>query len=336
MPKAAANVTSLPSGVEIFRAGRHVDDTGKVRVFTTADVQRMAEVYDPAQREAPLTIGHPEHNLPSYGFVQRLGVNAAGRLAMDTHQVPVEFAEIVEAGRYKKRSASFYPPGHPNNPVPDAWYLRHVAFLGAQPPAIAGLADIQFSEGDTDGVVQFSEESIDPSTQEQDDMSKELQEQLEAANKKLAEEQAARERAEAESKKHKDQLAQFAEQQREQRQAAYVSFAEAQIEAGRWLPKNKLQLVAALERLGDGEVVSFSEGDTTTKVDLAQWLQDVISSAKPVVSFGEHAPDQVPGADRGAGKGKTDAEVDKLARDYSVKNKVSYAEALNAVVSFTD
>lgn len=331
---AAARVTALPPRVEIFRPGRLIDDAGVARDFTAADVARMAEVYDPAKREAPLTIGHPEHNLPAYGYALRLGVSDTGRLVMDTHQVPVQFAEIVEAGRFKKRSACFYPPGHPNNPTPDAWYLRHVAFLGAQPPAVDGLADIKFSEGDTDGVVQFSEESIDPPTQEQD-MSKELQDQLDAAKKKADDEEAARKRAETEAQQAKNQLAQFAEAQRTQRHAAFVSFAEAQVEAARLRKQDKDPLVAALERLADGEVVSFAEGDSTRKVDLAQWLQGVVSAAPQLVSFGEFAPGQLQGAERGSGKGMSDADVDKLAKQYAAKNSVSYAEALSAVASFT-
>ncbi len=62
----------------------------------------------------------------------------------------------MEAGRYKKVSASFYQPDSPNNPVPTGvFYLRHVGFLGAQPPAIKGLKDIAFNENE-EGVIEFS------------------------------------------------------------------------------------------------------------------------------------------------------------------------------------
>ena len=67
-----------------------------------------------------------------------------------------DFAELVRKGRYKKVSASFYPPNHPSNPQPENWYLRHVGFLGAHPPAVKGLAAINFAD-DEDGVVSFGE-----------------------------------------------------------------------------------------------------------------------------------------------------------------------------------
>lgn len=328
MPQAAV---TLPPGIEIFRAGRHTDDAGNVHEFSQADVQRMAEVYDPAQREAPLTVGHPAHNLPAYGMVARLTVNSDGRLAMDPHKVEPQFAEMVEAGRFSKRSASFYSPDAPNNPKPGAWYLRHVAFLGAQPPAIAGLKDIQFSEGDASGAVNFSETVA---TQEPDDMSKELQEQLAA-------EKAARLKAEAEAAAEKERAnkaettaASFAETARATRRASFVSFADAQVQAGKLLPKDKTMAVATLELLADSKPVEFSEGGTEQKVDPSAWLQGLISQGPKVVSFGEFAAGQL-GEQQEPVKGKTDKQVDQMAKEHAAKHNVSYAEALKAVVSFT-
>jgi hypothetical protein len=70
--------------------------------------------------------------------------------------VDPQFAEIVAAGRYKKISASFYLPDSPSNPKPGVMYLRHVGFLGAQPPAIKGLRNSTFASND-EGVVEFSD-----------------------------------------------------------------------------------------------------------------------------------------------------------------------------------
>lgn len=71
-------------------------------------------------------------------------------------QVDDDFADLVRKGRYKKVSASFYPPKHPSNPNPNGFYLRHVGFLGAHPPAVKGLAAINFAD-DEDGIVSFGE-----------------------------------------------------------------------------------------------------------------------------------------------------------------------------------
>lgn len=347
-PQPAAAV--LPDGIEIFRAGRHIDDSGVAHNFSEADVAGMATSYDPALREAPLVIGHPKDNLPAYGWVKAVTHTAEGSLSISTHQVEPQFAEMVTAGRFKKRSASFYPPGAPNNPTPGKWYLRHVAFLGAQQPAIAGLKSIQFSEDDATGAINFSEPvaTTDPviTTQEPEDMPADLQTQLNEANAKLAAEQQARAKAEQDLATQKTaaetataQAASFAETARANRKAGFVSFAEAQVTAGRLQPKDKDMAVATLESLADAAPVSFSEGDTTRKVSPSQWLQDLISNAKPSVSFGEFAPGNSSAhqAQQGQAKGKTDAEIDQAARAYMREHKVAnYAEALTAVTtSFT-
>ena len=136
--------------IEIFKAGNHVASDGRAREFSAAVVAAMAAVYSPARHEAPLTLGHPSDNLPAYGWVKSLRATDDGRLMMRAGDVTPEFSEAVKAGRYKKRSASFYPPGAANNPAPGNWYLRHVAWLGAQVPAVRGLADVNF-EGAGDG-----------------------------------------------------------------------------------------------------------------------------------------------------------------------------------------
>ena len=337
-PATAPASVTLPDGIEIFRPGRHTDDQGIAHHFSEADVDGMAASYNPALREAPLTVGHPKDNLPAYGWVKAVSRNAAGVLAITPHNVEPQFAEMVADKRFPKRSASFYPPQSPNNPTPGKWYLRHVAFLGAQPPAIAGLKDIQFSEDDAGGAVSFSEIEPAPSTPQESLSMTEAE--IKAMQEQLAAEKKAREKAEAdaaESKKKADtaqaETASFAERARADRKAGFVSFAETQVEAGRLLPKDKAMTVATLDALADAQPVEFAEGDTTRKVSPAQWLQDLIAKAPPAVSFGEFAPRSATQVQPGAAQGKSDAEIDQAAKAYMRQHKVDYSEALGAVTS---
>lgn len=332
--------SKLPPQIEIFRAGRHTDDSGTVHNFSQADVAGMVASYDPVLREAPLTVGHPAHNLPAYGWVKDLFVNAAGHLAMNTHQVQPQFAEMVDAKLFKKRSASFYPPTHSNNPKPGNWYLRHVAFLGAQPPAIAGLAD--FSEGDSTGTVSFSEgdELATPTNptatlfnQEQLRMTQELKDQLAAAQAQNTTLVAAQAKAEADTTAARAQLAEFAEGQKRDRTAAFTSFAEAQVKTGCLLPKEKDAAVAMLGTLADAQPVSFAEAGGIKTVSAVDFLKDIIGRVKPVVSFGEHAAGTL-SAGQGAA-GLTDVEIDARAKAHAKQHNVNYAEALSAVATFT-
>lgn len=70
--------------------------------------------------------------------------------------VEATFAEQVGQRRYGKVSSKFYSPDSPSNPVPGVWYLRHVGFLGAQPPGVKGLDNPSFADTE-DGCVAFQE-----------------------------------------------------------------------------------------------------------------------------------------------------------------------------------
>lgn len=146
-----------PKQIEIFRAGTHTTMNGQQLEFTEADLFASAAAYSPAKHEAPLVVGHPKHDAPAYGWVA--GMTSDGKsLSANVGQLDAAFGEMVTAGRFKKISASFYPPGHPGNPAPGVYYLRHVGFLGAQPPAIKGLKAVEFADGDTDLVtIEFGD-----------------------------------------------------------------------------------------------------------------------------------------------------------------------------------
>lgn len=144
--------------IHIFKAGLQTAMSGLQLTFGESDLAAAAAAYNPELHEAPLVVGHPKSDLPAYGWVKSLSADGAGLFA-EPHQVNAEFEELVKAGAFKKVSAAFYTPDHPHNPAPGAYYLRHVGFLGAQPPAVKGLKGIEFAE-DADCVeieLDFSE-----------------------------------------------------------------------------------------------------------------------------------------------------------------------------------
>ena len=141
--------------LQIFKAGQHTASSGVALTFSESELQASAKAYNPALHEAPLVIGHPKADLPAFGWVQSLSFSDAGLEAMPA-QVNADFAEMVNQGAFKKISASFYTPDSPSNPVPGVYYLRHVGFLGAEPPAVKGLRAPEFNESDA-GVIEFNE-----------------------------------------------------------------------------------------------------------------------------------------------------------------------------------
>lgn len=131
--------------VEIFTAGKHTDSAGREHEIGVDFLDRVIAHLDLNLHEPPAVVGHPREDAPAYAWVaglRRTGESLEAQFA----DVDPEFAQLVRDGKFKKRSASFYTDA-PTAPGGRAPYLRHVGFLGAQPPAVKGLRAIQFDEG---------------------------------------------------------------------------------------------------------------------------------------------------------------------------------------------
>jgi hypothetical protein len=121
--------------MEVFRAGKQTDSAGKERDWTEADLDKIASSYDPTNHEAPAVLGHPESNGPADGWVKKVW-REGKTLFAEIGEMTDDFVEKLKNKRYKKRSISLYPD----------LSLRHIGFLGAQPPAVKGLKDFAFAD----------------------------------------------------------------------------------------------------------------------------------------------------------------------------------------------
>jgi hypothetical protein len=130
--------------IEVFRTGRHVSSDGNALTFSQADIDATARRYSPHLSRAPLVLGHPFDDRPAHGWVKEVSAGRDGVLRVRAEAVTRRFALLVRNSHFPKRSAAFFHPRHPANPAPGVWYLRHVGFLGAQPPAVSGLRDLVF------------------------------------------------------------------------------------------------------------------------------------------------------------------------------------------------
>ena len=303
--------------LEIFRPGKHIASNGAEVEFSDADVKAIAESYDPELHEAPIVIGHPKANAPAFGWVKSLVFDKV--LKAVPSQLNPEFVEAVRQGAYKKISASFYSPDSPNNPAPGRYYLRHVGFLGAQPPAVKGLAAVEFAEDDItiDAEIDFSEIDlawndkaisrilrtlknffIDKYSQEDADRAipewdiegvssgsaAALADAAKPASSDFSEaEKNLRAELEAERKARQDAEKKAAVFELEKRQKANIDFVEAQIKAGRVLPAQKEKLVGLMNSLPDN--VEFSEG-----CRLLESIKEYVASQPAAVNFEEIAP----------------------------------------------
>jgi hypothetical protein len=140
--------------VHVFKAGPQTSAQGVEREFTPEDLQQVVESYDPETHEAPLVIGHSGDNdsTPSFGWIKKF-VRKGEDLYADVNFTDVA-RDLVKDGHYRKVSISFYSPESPINPHQGKWSARHLALLGAAPPAVKGLESLSFSE--KEGVYNFA------------------------------------------------------------------------------------------------------------------------------------------------------------------------------------
>lgn len=109
--------------------------------ITPAHVQGLANEYKRNGQLAPVVIGHPESDAePAWGWVEKLYSEGEGddiNLYSDL-DVTDEFYQLLKERRFSERSVAFFDR--------EPYQLRHLAFLGAVPPRIKGLAPVNLSD----------------------------------------------------------------------------------------------------------------------------------------------------------------------------------------------
>lgn len=274
--------------LEIFRPGTFVSVEGAKLTFSAADVAATVAAYDVAKHKAPLVIGHPRMDDPAYGHAVSLSLGSKNVVLAEPANVDPAFADAVNNERYDSISASFWSPTNPRNPVPGVYYLRHIGFLGAVPPAVPGLKQPSFADADDADLItiNFADNKQEPAmgTPTQAELDKQ---KLEADQASFADQQAA-------AKKREDELAArekaLAAKEAKAREDEINSFAEGLIKSGKLLPVEKTGIVAVLGALPADQAVSFADGDgKTVSQPTADVLRDFLSKLPPRVDFAEHS-----------------------------------------------
>lgn len=259
--------------IRIFRPGRFLSMEGVEVNFSTADLQAIADAYDPARDPAPLVVGHPRTDDPAFGWVAGLSVEG-GALVATPEKIEPSFAEMVRAGRYRKVSARFFPPDAASNPKPGSYYLKHVGFLGAAAPAVSGLGTVQFADDD-DGFTLII------STNQETEMPPKEDKELSFAEREA---ELARREAEADARDEATRKAAA-----KARHDANVSFAESLVQAGKLKPAGKALAVGVLDALDSDKTVSFADAGEMTP---AEGFRKLMGSAEPMISFTETVPSE--------------------------------------------
>lgn len=324
-------MAAMPKRLHIFKPGEFTAMSGERHAFTPAMLRGIAAGYSPALHEAPIVVGHPAADLPAYGWIEKLeyqesddASGPAGLYALPA-QVNADFADMVAAGAFKKISAAFYGPEAPGNPRPGGHYLRHVGFLGAQPPAVKGLRSPSFGDAE-DGVLCFSTPTDSPP--QESAVTEEEAARLRAENERLAAQNAALAAAAAQAAA-------------DGRHAENQAFAEKLVSEGRLLSAAVPAIVATLDHLAGAEQpIEFGEGEA--KAPLLQGLKEQLQASPVLVSLGATATTQRAAGDPASAVDDNPAFAEgadpaRLAQHkqilaYAAQHKLSYPDAAAAVL----
>lgn len=308
--------------IEVAKVGKFRDSKGVLRDLTPELLQSIVANFNAGGQEAPLTIGHPKHAAPAYGWITELRMNG-DVLEMKAEDTADEFEGMIRDGRFRTRSAGILLK-HPSMSAPT---IDHVAFLGAEPPAVKGLRKIQFSESAegesfdleepinlqeknmledkdvekvTEGVFEKIKNFFKPAETGEaseaaafsESQAKQLiTEAVEAAKAEFREQLEAKDAAIAELSERVDGQASGT------RRAEIASFVESiPAEKGRHFLK-RMGVVEFMESLADAdagdkdEAIRLSEGDTEHKFSRLDWFKNYVNAQKSFVQFGEQFGD---------------------------------------------
>ncbi|MBR6127733.1 hypothetical protein IKQ21_08630 [bacterium] len=316
---------------EVFKAG--VYPQGK---FTKKEIAEIAKNYDPKFCEAPITIDHQQTG-PAFGWVE--SVKADGeKLKVAFKDIPQEFEQAVNDGKYKKVSVEIY-----RNLEGKGAYLKAVSFLGAATPQVKGLEQIKFMESEADFYELESEEEKEEFSQEEVDSLKKQVEDLETelakfkeSNKKTETIKSLKEKisaltTEVASFKEKAEGKEEIEQELNSIKTAiknkeYNEFIEKQIDKGILIPANKDVVLSVLKELDN--IKKFGE-DSQVVNDFKAFIESLPNQVtyKEIAKKEEQASVN-DDADKFADADEDSLEIFKEAKALAAKENISFKDAL--------
>ena len=320
---------------EVFKAGTYPQ--GK---FTKKEIAQIAKNYDPTFCEAPITIDHQQSG-PAYGWVD--DVKADGeKLKVSFKEVPKEFEQAVNDGKYKKVSVELY-----RNLDGKGAYLKAVSFLGAAMPQVKGLEAIKFMEAESDtyefeGVNEdnepekFSEQDIEDLKKQVSDLEtqvanfrennkkletiKSLKDKISALNDEVA---TFKEKAQGKEEIEKE----LSDIKNSIKKREFEEFIEKQIDKGILVPANKNVVLSVLQELDN--VKKFGE-DSAVITDFKSFIESLPNQIK----YGELATKEKQAdptdedVQKFANADEDSLQVFKEAKALAAKNNISFKEAL--------
>ncbi len=245
---------------EIFRAGNYPQ-----RSVSEEDIAQIASSYDASFQEAPISIFHWGDGF-AYGWIKELKAEGSSLLA-SFKDVTDELKAMVATKKLKNHSIELY-----EDLQGKGLYLKALAMLGSEAPAVKGMNPIQFAEGEAESykfeeVPAFAKDFAVDYYKAQASKAESAKSQLET--------DLAQEKAKSEQFSSENEQIQFT-----QRQAEFEVFLDQGIEEGKFKPVLREKAVALFAHLDSIEVAEGEESPLEA-------FKQIITEFKEQIQFGE-------------------------------------------------
>ena len=274
--------------VEIFRAGYHEDSRGVGRGFSTDDLDQII-TNTQSGNPVPHVITHNELYSP-FAYARSSQFRRVGEvLEARMDDIEPQFAELIKSGRLYERSIRLLPI------ATGGWKVGHIAWLGAEPPAVEGLKPVQFNSGMQSIDFNFKGAPAVPETNPTPNQPPVVAQQggvfaaqLEAAKAEAA--SAAKAAAAAEFSARENALkAELKLERDKQRRSQWDNKIETAKREGRLTPAQSEGLCEFAMSLPSDSVMEFSRAGNgkseTVKVSAEQWFADFMANLPKQVAL---------------------------------------------------
>jgi len=336
-------------GVEIFAAGTWNGDT-----YSVDDLDSLVSAFEETKTKLRpyLKIGHgekqtllAEDELPAAGWINRV-YRVGRKLVADVKRVPKKIYELIKAGAYGTVSSEIYT----NIPIDGKTHplaLKAVSILGGATPAVHDLSSIMALYSAEQKAVAFKTDAevrkyevpndllSHPDNKPKEDVmdSEKLQKEiteLKEANIKLAEENKILQEASAKMRDDIAAIKAFADETKAQNEALKQEKRVAEAEA---IVEKFVQEKKILPAQKDAAKTILLEMDGTKKFKLGDKEMSISDAFLQFVSangsVGLPTEEQ---SEKGTAKTEEEAQQ-KLYKEYELKHKVSFKDAVIAVNS---
>lgn len=285
--------------IEVFRAGNAAASAAGI---TAADLVDIAS-FDCSAHPVPNVIGHPRSDSPANGAVVKFRAEGNSLFADVPETLPA-FKPIVEGIKGSTilgRSMAFFGKNHPSNPTPGKLAPKHLGFLGGAAPGVAGMpalatyfagnpaTSLAFS---ADDVLEVSGDPLPAVVFEAAPTDVIVFTEAPAITAATTKEPAVATDAEiaqfnADKAAHDARVLQFNADQKAAREGANAARVDSLVTAGKVVPADKDDLVAAFNAIDDGEVIAFASDANKAKASPVAIIAGIMAKAGNATPAGQ-------------------------------------------------